>query len=93
MESLTYLKTCLLFFLFVFQHQEVQAVKFSRKKKGFPMYKSQVCLWVEFFSSNEQTVQKIFEMWIRRTLILLYLKFSSIIYFLKIIELIIHHVT
>lgn len=52
-----------------------------KDRKDFPVYKIRVHLWLEFFSSSRQTVQKIFELWIRKVTILLFLKVSQVYLF------------
>lgn len=52
-----------------------------KNRKDFPVYKIHVHPWLEFFSSSGQTVQKIFELWIRRIVILLFLKVSQVYLF------------
>lgn len=52
-----------------------------KDRKDFPVYKIHVHLWLEFFSSSRQTVQKIYELWIRKIVILLFLKVSQVYLF------------
>lgn len=51
-----------------------------KNRKEFPLYKIHVHLWLEF-SSSRQAVQKIFELWIRKVVILLFQKVSQVYLF------------
>lgn len=52
-----------------------------KNRKDIPAYKIQVLLWLEFFSNSGQTVQKIFELWMRGIVILPILKVSQVYLF------------
>lgn len=86
--SLTYLKNCVAWVLFVclafsscISASESAGKEAFKNSKAFPVYKVHVHLWLEFLSSNRQRVQKIFELWVGRIAILLFLKVSWVYVF------------